>query len=38
MSDALEALLKELCEKPKNINASSIRTVALAIDFLGGAL
>jgi CheY-like chemotaxis protein len=35
MSDALEALLKELCEKPKNLNTSSIRTVALAIDFLG---
>ena len=35
MSDALEALLKELHEKPKNINASTLRTVALAIDFLG---
>ncbi len=35
MSDALEALLKELCEKPKNITASTLRTVALAIDFLG---
>jgi len=35
MSDALEALLKELYEKPKNINSSSLRTVALAVDFLG---
>src|SRR5690606_13389417 len=35
MSDALEALLKELHEKPKNINASTLRTVATAIDFLG---
>ncbi|HRT55894.1 MAG TPA: response regulator [Candidatus Paceibacterota bacterium] len=35
MSDALEALLKELYEKPKNINRSTLRTVALAIDFLG---
>ncbi len=35
MADALEALLKELHEKPKNINASTLRTVASAIDFLG---
>jgi DNA-binding response OmpR family regulator len=35
MSDALEALLKELSEKPKNINASTLRTVASAVDFLG---
>jgi DNA-binding response OmpR family regulator len=35
MSDALEALLKELYEKPKNITASTLRTVAVAIDFLG---
>jgi DNA-binding response OmpR family regulator len=35
MSDALEALLKELYEKPKTITASTQRTVALAIDFLG---
>jgi CheY-like chemotaxis protein len=34
MADALEALLKELYEKPKNINASTLRTVALAVDFL----
>jgi DNA-binding response OmpR family regulator len=32
---ALEALLKELYEKPKNINASTIRTTAQTIDFLG---
>jgi DNA-binding response OmpR family regulator len=35
ISDALEALLKELCEKPKNLNASTLRTVASAVDFLG---
>jgi DNA-binding response OmpR family regulator len=35
MSDGLEALLKELCEKPKNLNASTLRTVASAVDFLG---
>ena len=35
MADALEALLKEVYEKPKNINASTLRTVASAIDFLG---
>jgi CheY-like chemotaxis protein len=35
VSDALEALLKELYEKPKNFNPSSLRTVASTIDFLG---
>jgi DNA-binding response OmpR family regulator len=35
MADALEALLKELAEKPKNFNASTLRTVASAVDFLG---
>jgi CheY-like chemotaxis protein len=35
MADALEALLKELHDKPKNINASTLRTVTSAIDFLG---
>ena len=35
MSDALEALLKELHEKSKSLNASTMRTVASAIDFLG---
>lgn len=35
MADATEALLKELYEKPKNINASTLRTVAGAMDFLG---
>ena len=35
MSDALEALIKELREKPKNATRSTLRTVALAIDFLG---
>jgi DNA-binding response OmpR family regulator len=34
MADALEALLKELSDKPKNINASTLRTVASAVDFL----
>jgi DNA-binding response OmpR family regulator len=35
MSDAVEALLKELYEKPKNINPSTLRTVAAGVDFLG---
>ena len=35
MSSAFEALLKEVYEKPKNINASSIRTIAAAVDFIG---
>jgi DNA-binding response OmpR family regulator len=35
MADAVEALLKELYEKPNNITPSSLRTMALAIDFLG---
>jgi DNA-binding response OmpR family regulator len=35
MAAALEVLLKELHEKPKNINASTMRTVAQAIDFIG---
>ncbi len=33
--DALEALLKELGDKPQNINASTLRTLASTIDFLG---
>jgi len=35
MADALEALLKELYEKPKNMTASTLRTVASAVDFMG---
>jgi DNA-binding response OmpR family regulator len=35
MADAFEALLKELHEKPKSINASTLRTIASSIDFLG---
>jgi DNA-binding response OmpR family regulator len=35
MAAALEVLLKELYEKPKNINASTLRTVASSIDFVG---
>ena len=35
MSDAVEALLKELYEKPNNINPSTLRTVAAGVDFLG---
>jgi DNA-binding response OmpR family regulator len=35
MSDAVEALLKELYEKPSNINPSTLRTVAAGVDFLG---
>ena len=34
MAAALEVLLKELQEKPKNINASTLRTVAHSIDFI----
>ncbi len=35
MAAALGVLLKELYEKPKNINASTLRTVAHSIDFIG---
>ena len=35
MCAAIEALLKELSDKPANINASTLRTVAHSIDFLG---
>jgi DNA-binding response OmpR family regulator len=35
LTAALEVLLKELHEKPKNINASTLRTVANGIDFIG---
>jgi CheY-like chemotaxis protein len=35
LSAAFEALLKEVYEKPKNINSSSTRTIASAVDFLG---
>jgi CheY-like chemotaxis protein len=35
LADALEALLKELQESPETINASTLRTVASAIDSLG---
>ena len=34
MASALEALIKELYEKPKNINPSTLRTLASSIDFL----
>lgn len=34
LTAALEVLLKELYEKPKNINASTMRTVAYSVDFL----
>lgn len=34
MSEALEALLKELHDQPRHINASTLRTVASAIDCL----
>jgi DNA-binding response OmpR family regulator len=33
MAAALEALLQELYEKPKSLNASTLRTVAIAVDF-----
>ena len=35
LSEAFEALLKELQEKPKLINSSTMRTVATSVDFLG---
>jgi len=35
LASAFEALLKEIYEKPKNINTSSMRTIASAVDFLG---
>jgi len=35
MSDNLEALLKELCEQPQKVNASTLRTLASAMEFLG---
>lgn len=35
MSAAIEALLKEIYEKPKNLNQSTTRTIASAVDFLG---
>lgn len=35
LAEALEALLKELHERPAMINASSLRTLAAAVDFLG---
>jgi DNA-binding response OmpR family regulator len=35
MASAYEALLKEVHEKPKNITASSVRTIAATVDFLG---
>ncbi|HEX5398870.1 MAG TPA: response regulator, partial [Verrucomicrobiae bacterium] len=34
-SDAIEALLKELYEKPRNINASTLHTVTEGVDILG---
>src|SRR5260221_3529027 len=34
MAAAVEVLLKEIHEKPKNINASTMRTIAHSIDFL----
>lgn len=35
LSDALEALLRALGEKPESISASALRTIAVAVDFLG---
>lgn len=35
LAAAVEVLLKELYEKPKNINASTLRTVSSSIDFIG---
>lgn len=38
ISAAVEVLLKELYEKPKNINASTMRTVAHSLDFISELL
>jgi DNA-binding response OmpR family regulator len=35
MAAAIEALLKEIYEKPKNISTSTLRTIAAGVDFLG---
>jgi DNA-binding response OmpR family regulator len=35
MCSALEALVRELHDKPKKLNASSLRTIAQALDFIG---
>ena len=35
LASALEALLKEIYEKPQNLNSSTLRTIASAVDFLG---
>src|SRR5262249_28357059 len=35
MASALEALLKELIEKPQSVTPSALRTIAHTIDFLG---
>ncbi len=35
LADGLEVLLRELYEKPQNINPSTLRTVASGVDFLG---
>ena len=35
LASALEALLKEIWEKPQNLNASTLRTIASAVDYLG---
>jgi DNA-binding response OmpR family regulator len=34
LADALEALIKELFDKPRNLNASTLRTLASAVDCL----
>jgi DNA-binding response OmpR family regulator len=38
IASAVEVLLKELYEKPKNINASTLRTAAHSIDFIAELL
>ena len=35
LADAVEVLVKELFEKPKNVNTSTLRTLASSIDFMG---
>jgi CheY-like chemotaxis protein len=38
LASALEVLLKDLHDKPRNVTSSTLRTVANAVDFLAGLL
>src|SRR5579884_963645 len=35
LADAMEAFLKELGDKPKNLTPSTLRTLAMTVDFIG---